>query len=190
MRIIKAEYLSPITTANDQYIRVVQSYLTELSKVNEKIKPLIIDGTLGEETKEAVSEFQSLAGMEATGIPDSKTFDRLKAEYFKQIKLLEPPTAFNAFPNKDAIFREGDFHPCIFSVQFAFFTLSKLYSNFSEPEFSGIIDKKTQKNIEELRKLSELNEGSFLDKALWNLLAQLHNSLSKTIFSQKNHNLT
>lgn len=174
---MEMRYISPGTTSNDIYIRQLQSYLRELSYEYREIPHLVTDGVFGPETENALSVFQELAGLEPTGIPDPVTWDVLKNQYFSLLKSKEMPNYFQAFPSADMVFQSGDYHPSIFSAQHAFLTLSRLFDNFIEPDFTGIIDNKTSKNIEKLRELSSLPGGTYLDKDLWNILTLMHNSL-------------
>ena len=63
-------------------IREVQRFLYVIyDSINPSLPRVAIDGIYGEETVDAVTEFQRIYGLDATGIVDRITFDKLYSLY-------------------------------------------------------------------------------------------------------------
>ena len=169
--------LSRPTTSNSQYIIQLQQYLRALSYEYREIPAVAVNGIFDVQTEAALKMFQTLSGLEATGTADPFTWELLRKQYLLVQDTDLMPYLFDAFPSSDSVFSAGDFHPSIYSVQHAFQTLSKNYDNFSELEFTGILDPATEANIRELRTVSLLPEGTHIDRDLWNILILIHNSV-------------
>lgn len=62
-------------------IRLLQEYLRELSEVYPEIPPVEVNGIFGSATRSAVRAFQSLFGLNVTGIVDALTWDAITDAY-------------------------------------------------------------------------------------------------------------
>ena len=67
-----------------EHIRRVQLWLREISRSDERIKPVFIDGIYGDETREAVRNVQKVYGLAVTGELDKETFDLIFRLYSDQ----------------------------------------------------------------------------------------------------------
>lgn len=169
--------LSRPTTSNSQYIIQLQQYLRALSYEYKEIPTPVVNGIFDAQTEEALKMFQTLSGLEPTGTADPLTWELLRKRYLLVQDSNSLLYLFDAFPASDYVFVSGDSHPSIYSVQHAFQTLSGIYDNFTEPEFTGVLDAATEENISELRTVSLLPKGTHIDRDLWNILVLLHNSI-------------
>ena len=67
----------------------IQRFLLAYSQKNTLFPHLSVDGVYGEQTREAVREFQELNSLPVTGTVDSETYERLYGEYQKIIETEE-----------------------------------------------------------------------------------------------------
>ena len=169
--------LSRPTTSKAQYIIQMQKYLRALSYEYNEIPTVAVNGIFDVQTEKALKSFQSLSGLEPTGEADPVTWDLLRKQYNILLNTELQPLLFDSFPTSDSVFISGDSHPSIYSVQHAFQTLSRIFDNFTENDFTGYLDPPTEENVKELRSVSLLPDGTHIDRDLWNILALLHNSL-------------
>ena len=69
-------YISKIGEKSS-FIAIVQLMLRELSVIFDEIPELVIDGILGDETENAIKEFQRASLLDVTGQIDLETYNRL-----------------------------------------------------------------------------------------------------------------
>ena len=62
-------------------VKEVQTWLRALAKVDHKIREVNVDGFYGEETENAVNDFQVVNGLPDTGVVDYKTWCMLYDQY-------------------------------------------------------------------------------------------------------------
>ena len=62
-------------------VRLLQQYLLKLSEVYQEIPPVEVNGIFGSATRSAVRAFQSLFGLNVTGIVDALTWDAITDAY-------------------------------------------------------------------------------------------------------------
>ncbi len=62
-------------------VRLLQQYLLKLSEVYQEIPPVEVNGIFGSATRSAVRAFQSLFGLNVTGIVDALTWDSITDAY-------------------------------------------------------------------------------------------------------------
>ena len=62
-------------------VRLLQEYLSTLSEVYPEIPPVEVNGIFGSATRNAVRAFQSLFGLNVTGIVDALTWDAITDAY-------------------------------------------------------------------------------------------------------------
>ena len=66
---------------NNQPIFSAQTFLRRLSQNDSRIPPVVPDGIYGEQTQNAVMEFQKTKNIVPTGILDNETWDELVKEF-------------------------------------------------------------------------------------------------------------
>ena len=64
-------------------VREVQTWLRALAKVDHNIREVNIDGYYGEETENAVNDFQVVNGLPDTGVVDYITWCSMYEQYCK-----------------------------------------------------------------------------------------------------------
>ena len=78
----------------EKAITAIQRYLLIISQVNRFLPHITVDGVYGKETKEAVTIFQTLNGLEASGEVDFATFELLSVEAEKILNSKNPKHSY------------------------------------------------------------------------------------------------
>ena len=138
-----------------QPIRSLQTMLRFIAESRGDAISIIPDGIYGQNTVNAVSDFQRRKGMPVTGITDQTTWDAIAAEY------------------ENAVILVGDIedYPDIFLVQAILSVLSQVYASVTPPGSGGILDIPTAESLASFQALSGLASTGELDRITWHHLA-------------------
>jgi peptidoglycan hydrolase-like protein with peptidoglycan-binding domain len=154
-------------------IRALQQMLRAISFVQPEIPRIIPDGSFGETTKRAVSEFQRAAGLPVTGAADLPTFEAIVRAYDSAMELLSPAQApILLFPATLEI-RPGQSHPILYLVQAMLLALHQEFPEFLKAAVNGYLDENTETNLKLLQSLALLPVTGALDLRSYNMLARL-----------------
>jgi peptidoglycan hydrolase-like protein with peptidoglycan-binding domain len=154
-------------------IRALQQMLRAISFVHPEVTRIIPDGIFGVETKQAVSEFQQMAGLPVTGEANLATFESIVKAYDSAMELLSPAQApIILFPATLEI-QPGQSHPFLYLVQAMLLALRQEFPEFLHAAASGHLDGATQQNLKLLQVLSALPVTGALDIRSYNMLSRL-----------------
>lgn len=157
--------------------RQIQLWLRALSSFGFPIPLVVPDGIYGELTREAVSIFQGLSGIAATGTVDYVTWLALREDYNKVVAstaISRPIYPFEYLFNNGQI-EEGDETVLVTIIQAMLKELLSLYSILEEQDTSGIFDAATANNIKKLQAVWMLPQTGAVDVETWNRLADSYN---------------
>ena len=154
-----------------QPIRSLQTMLRVIAETDQRHERIIPDGIYGPETMSAVTVFQKLHGIPATGITDNPTWDAVVRVYEDSIIDLEEAYPLQITLNPSQIIRKGERHPHIHLVQAMLAVLAEEYDSIDKPENTGILDEATANAIAAFQELSGLAMTGNLDKQTWKHLA-------------------
>ena len=154
-----------------QPIRSLQTMLRVIAENDPAHEPIIPDGIYGPETLSAVSAFQRLHGLPATGITDNQTWDTVVEVY--EAALIEQLDAqpLQVILNPGQVIRKGERHPHLHLVQAMLTVLAEAYESIGRPGTSGILDDATEDAIASFQALNGLPMTGHLDKHTWHHLA-------------------
>lgn len=164
--------MRPVESFIGQPVRSLQTMLRVLAKDTGEDLPVIPDGIYGNQTKAAVSKFQSDRGLPVTGIADQQTWDRINAEYPNALTRVAPaePVQIILDPGKE--FRLGDESYYIYLMQAMLLALGEIYESMSVPQVNGIFDNITADAVSSFQHLSQLPQTGIMDKVTWKHLAR------------------
>ena len=160
-----------------EHIRRAQLWLRAISKANDRIPSVFIDGIYGNETRNAVSEFQKYYELPITGELDSATFDKIFSEYSTLLQNSIPlgfVPEFEYYEGKKM--SPGDVFDDIYLLQLLLRKLSIKDDRFFT-EMTGRFDPQTEKAVRLLQNISTLPETGAVDISLWNNLVRLSDNL-------------
>jgi len=100
-----------------QPIRSLQTMLRVIAEDDPAHATVIPDGIYGPETMAAVSQFQNMHGLPATGITDQNTWEAIVAEYKPAVVRQTEAEPLALVLNPGQIIRKGERHPHIYIAQ-------------------------------------------------------------------------
>lgn len=163
-----------------QPIRSLQTMLRVISKNNTQYAQIIPDGIYGPETVSAVSVFQQLHGLPATGITDLPTWEAIVTVYEDSLIHQQDTHPIHAFLNPGQIIHAGEQHPHIYLIQSMLTVLSDQFESIDKPSLTGILDTETSCSLSSFQDLSGLPVTGSLDKHTWKHLV-LHYPLAVSL---------
>lgn len=166
-----------------QPIRSLQTMLRVIAEDDPSHIPLIPDGIYGPETTAAVSRFQRLHGIPATGVTDQSTWEAIVTAFDPALIRLDTAQELNIILNPGQVIRKGERHPHIRLVQAMLAVLSEAYESIGMPSQSGILDDATEDSLSTFQRLSGLPMTGHLDKHTWKHLS-LHYPLAANLLIQ------
>ncbi len=163
--------MKPEDSFLNQPIRSLQTMLRTLAEYDPRHQTLIPDGIYGPETRSAVSGFQRLHGLPATGITDQLTWEQIVAEYEPALVQIAEAQMLDIILEPGQVIRKGERHPHIYIVQAILAVLQDAYASIGPVSHTGLLDEATSNAIAAFQGLSGLPMTGNLDKITWKALA-------------------
>lgn len=156
----------------EQPIRSLETMLRILAEDDQRYPSVIPDGIYGPDTMQAVSAFQRINGLQATGVTDQETWAKIvDASDLAQIRIGKAESIEIIMdPGKEYIL--GDSSPYIYLLQSMLTQLSNDHPTIIAPGHSGILDNETSASISAFQELSALPITGRLDKVTWKHIAR------------------
>ena len=161
-----------------QAIKNLQRYLRKLSYEEDSIPAPPIDGVFASDTQNALRAFQTLNGLEATGIADQITWELLYTAYRSALSRTSPSRTVALFPREpdDYALSLGDEGIEVRVLQHMLSELSFDYSELDRLDVNGRFDAPTEAATLAFQRRHVLRETGKVDKATWNSIADLYNT--------------
>ena len=163
--------MKPEASFINQPIRSLQTMLRTLAEFDPRHETLIPDGIYGPATKSAVSKFQRLHGLPATGVTDQQTWEQIVAEYEPALVQIAQSELLDVILEPKQVIRRGERHPHIYIVQAILQVLQDAYQSIGPVSHTGLLDEATSGAIAAFQGLSSLPMTGNLDKITWKALA-------------------
>lgn len=154
-----------------QPVRSLQTMLRVIAEDDPSHKPIIPDGIYGPETMAAVTVFQRIHGLPATGVTDQETWDAVVAVYEPALIRRDRAWPLEIKLDPGQVIRRGERHPHIHLVQAMLSALADVYQSIPQPSRGGILDDATTDSIASFQMLNQLPMTGHLDKITWKHLA-------------------
>ena len=154
-----------------QPIRALQTMLRVLAEDDSRYRPVIPDGIYGSDTMAAVTHFQRLHGIPATGITDQLTWEAVTAAYEPAVIRVDAAQPLSIVMNPGQVILQGEQHPNVYLVQAILAVLADTYESIGTPTHTGILDEVTADSLSSFQQLSGLPMTGQLDKNTWKQLA-------------------
>lgn len=129
------------------------------------------DGIYGEETKNAVSEFQKNHAIPVTGVADLDTWEAIQRAYHENQIQQSKAEALQIVLQPNQIIKNGEDNIHIYLIQAILLALGELYLDFPKVRVTGKNDAQTQNAVKWFQKRAALPETGELDKITWQHLA-------------------
>lgn len=163
--------MKPEASFLNQPIRSLQTMLRALAEYDPRHETVIPDGIYGPATQSAVSRFQRLHGLPATGVTDQTTWEQIVAEYEPAMIQIAEAQLLDVILEPNQVIRKGQRHPHIYIVQAILAVLEDAYQSIGPVSHTGLLDEATANAIAAFQGLSGLPMTGHLDKITWKALA-------------------
>jgi len=157
-------------------IKEVQFYLGEISRYIPEIPIVYPSGIYNSATKEAVTEFQRIYELPATGIVDLNTWNAIVKEYGNCYEISSAPNQISCFPLTGCNINLDDEDDLVYVIQFLLRKLNKKYKNYTAVNINGKYDQATIDAIKQFQTTNKLPVTGIVDKTTWNSLARINDT--------------
>lgn len=158
-------------------VESLQHMLRVLAQGDERLVPVIPDGTYSQNTMAAVTAFQRRYGLPVTGVTDQATWDKIVEAYHDERVHQEPAEPILIILNPRQVLRAGEHNHHVHLVQAILLVLSDVYPNIPKVEVNGTMDGPTVDAVKKFQGMCGLPETGDVDKRTWQYLAK-HYSLA------------
>ena len=155
-------------------IMELQKYLRYISSKDNRIRPVGIDGIFGDETVEAVRNFQTAYDRDVKGVVTPADFEAIIEVYNDLVEKSKSPIAIQVVAEPNFIFKIGDKDDAIYFLQLMLRGLSKRYQNIPTVSLTGVYDEQTENAVERFR---EDTAPILIDKIVWNNITENFNRI-------------
>lgn len=159
-------------SAVNKPIRNAQQFLRRISYDND-IPRIIPDGIFGEQTQNAVMEFQRVFELPQSGIIDNDTWNSIYSAYKTTLKKYASPAKTSIFPSPHFKICGGDENSIIYVIQAMLTALGVKFSNIPELEINGKFDQNTQNAVTEIQNTAGIRQTGEIDKETWEIISVL-----------------
>lgn len=154
-----------------QPVRSLQQMLRTIHEYDDRHTDIIPDGVYGQKTIRAVTAFQRLHGLTATGVADQDTWEAVVREYDRARIDVGHAQPVEIILNTNEILRRGEQSPYLSIAQAMLLELALEYGSITQPSRTGILDEATAQSLASFQALSGLPQTGELDKRTWKHLA-------------------
>ena len=157
----------------------LQRYLRQLSFGEPSIPPPPIDGIFDTRTTDALRQFQRLKGLNATGIADALTWERLYADYRASLAANAPPLMIAVFPRDPLgyVLGTGSVGFPVTALQYMLRELQHSYAELANVVQTGVYDEQTANAVRIFQASSLQPITGAVDLLTWNGIADAYNAL-------------
>ncbi len=167
----------PNYSIEEQGVFNLQKYLRQLSYINNNILPTPIDGIFESQTKNSLISFQNEYDLEATGIADAITFEKLYNAYLESLNkniLPKQISIFPRFPENHEI-KLGDNSFAVAVIQYMLREISLDFGNGDDIQINGTYDTKTHNAIASFQSKRGIESNGITNLETWNNIVSAHN---------------
>ena len=158
-----------------QSVRELQEYLRRVAWADDRIPLVGVDGIFGEETAQAVRNFQRAYGLPATGTVDKVTWQALREVERAVREYHERGEGVTVLQNGQQQLGADSDAAQIYVLQAV---LQQLYlqGDLQTPvPINGVYGEQTVRAVRQIRALGALPPQDTVDRETWNVIAALYN---------------
>lgn len=152
----------------------IQNNLRELTKAGWALPSIIADGIYGEQTREAVRQFQRIEGLPVTGRVDLITWQVLRTAANVNRWERSPATPIYPWnrPLSQGVTQSGERTDLIYIAQIL---LREIVAYDFELPLTGVLDSATRDALCQFQRINGLPVTGILDRPTWDALADAYN---------------
>ncbi len=158
----------------EPFIMQLQKKLRALSRwTDEPSLSVAVDGIYDNRTKQAVSHFQELYGLDITGIADFSTWESIDSEYRYYAELFGKSRSLSPFPDDPGFSTgQGDRSDLVQIIQLMLNELRIFYDSYGYIPPNGRFGSTTDGAVREFQRIGGLDMTGRVDRRTWNRLAE------------------
>lgn len=157
-------------------VRSLQTFLRRIAQHNTQIPLVTPTGIYTEQTKNAVSDFQSNYGLTRTGETDYETWKKIVEIYDSLPQSLHLPDIRCLFPESNYKIIENQSADCLFLIQAMLAVLSKRFPHLGTVEISGTHTPDSVEITKKIQELNNLEKTGVIDAHTYNAIVSLFNN--------------
>lgn len=157
-------------------IRSLQTFLRRIAQHNTQIPLVIPDGLYTEQTKNAVSGFQTYYGLPITGETDYDTWKKIIEIYESIPQTLHMPDFRCLFPQSNYKIIENQNADCLYLIQAMLTVLGNRFPHLGTVEISGTHTPDSVEITKKIQELSNLEKTGVIDVNTYNAIVTLFNN--------------
>jgi len=132
-----------------------------------------VDGIYGNTTRNAVSRFQRMYGIEETGVADFLTWESIDDEYRYYSEVFGKSRSLSPFPDEsDFSTGVGDRNDLVLLIQIMLNALRQFYDTYGYVPPNGRYGTTTEGAVREFQRAGGLDMTGRVDRRTWNRLAE------------------
>jgi len=163
-----------------QPVRSLQTMLRTLAEHDNRYQTVVPDGVYSPQTMRAVTQFQQVHGLPATGVTDQRTWEEIVKRYEPALVFVDQAQPVEIILNPNEELKFGDTSPYLYVAQAMLIVLAQTYDSIGVPSVSGSLDEPTADALTSFQSLTGLPVTGNLDKHTWKHLA-LHFPLAANL---------
>lgn len=152
----------------------LQTMLQTIARCWGEIPLVNPDGIYGPATGSAVTAFQRLEGLPATGVTDYATWREIRRVFEKARIEMEPAAPLDIVLQPNQVITEGSDNLHVLLIQAMLHILHEVYEDLEDCPMSGTCDEATVRAVKCLQRRCGMQESGIVTKALWQLLTGLY----------------
>lgn len=171
------------------FVTVVQSSLNRISQnypAITKINP--VDGILGSQTQQAITEFQQIFSLQPDGIVGPATWYQIVRIYVAVQQLGELQSQgqqqyfIGSYPQNLAQGSSGD---VVSKLQYMLAVLSRFIPAIASISETGIFDEQTRQSVLSFQQYAGLSQTGSVDAQTWDAIYEQFSGIESTVFNQQ-----
>ena len=159
-----------------QPVSIIQYYLKFLSRFNNSLPDIDVDGIFGQSTEDAVRTFQSEHNLTADGIVGERTWDAILDEYQKTINSL--PYEYKSYSSllyPGYVITEGATGKAVEQLQTYLNVISQNLAAVPPVTVDGVYGPETISAVEAVQSLYGMPVTGYVGPLTWNAIVELYN---------------
>ena len=170
------EVLRPGDTG--EYVRVVQYYLAVIGYFVSSVPLIEIDGIYGQDTANAVSAFQQLAGLPADGIVGRNTWNAILEAYTGILRVIPENFYGNApmlYPGR--ILTQGSSGEAVAEMQRYLNRIAQVYPSIPTVTPTGYFGSETRRAVMEFQRIFGLTPSGSVGALTWDKITSVYDDV-------------
>lgn len=164
--------------AHSRNVTELQQYLREIHQSGANVRAVIPDGIYGQQTRDAVTDFQRSKNIPPTGEVNFRTWEAIYSAYRDAKGNLNMQEGIMPFPSLVTVISKGDSGAVVIFLQTMLNTIAGMHNNITSNSLSGVYDEDTALAVTELQAASGIPPTGQTDINTWNTIVRIFNTAS------------